>query len=231
MSEVEFMLDYARAARCGFGEAVYAEGKSPAQVAAILEDAAARGASLLLTRLHEPAFAALPPRQQRAIDYDAVSRTGFFGAPAPLRGRVQTAVVCAGTSDVAVAREALRTLRFHGVPAMAAFDIGVAGLWRLLDRVEALRPMRAVIAVAGMDAALPTVLAGLIPGCVIAVPTSVGYGVAAGGRAALGAILASCAAGIVAVNIDNGFGAACAALRVLGPRTEEDNAWTGADSS
>jgi NCAIR mutase (PurE)-related protein len=97
-------------------------------------------------------------------------------------------------------------------------DVGVAGLWRLMQRIEELRRVPVVIAVAGMDAALPTVLAGLVPGVVIAVPTSVGYGVAGGGHTALHALLASCAQGITVVNIDNGFGAACAAVRILGAR-------------
>jgi hypothetical protein len=107
-------------------------------------------------------------------------------------------------------------LRFQGVPALRIADVGVAGLWRLLARMDEIRAMPVVIIVAGMDAALPSVVAGLVGGAVIAVPTSVGYGVAAGGHAALNAVLASCAPGLVVVNIDNGYGAACAALRILG---------------
>jgi len=129
-------------------------------------------------------------------------------------GRV--AVVCAGTADRPVAAEAERTLAFSGVRALSVSDVGVAGLWRLTERLDDLRSMDVVIVVAGMDGALPTVVAGLIPGVVIAVPTSVGYGVAAHGHAALNSSLASCAPGLVVVNIDNGYGAACAALRVLG---------------
>jgi NCAIR mutase (PurE)-related protein len=114
-----------------------------------------------------------------------------------------------------VAREAIRTLAFAGCDAQLIADVGVAGLWRLMRRVEDLREMRVVIVAAGMDAALPSVVGGLIGSVIIAVPTSVGYGVASGGHAALNAILTSCAPGIVSVNIDNGYGAACAALRVL----------------
>jgi len=124
-------------------------------------------------------------------------------------------VVTAGTSDVPVSEEALRTLRFHGEDAVRVADVGVAGLWRLMARLEQLRTLPVLIVAAGMDAALPSVLAGLVGGAVIAVPTSVGYGVAAGGHAALHAVLASCAPGLVVVNIDNGYGAACAALRIL----------------
>jgi len=209
----EFVLDEARAGRIGFGEAVFCAGKSPAQIGAILDSA---GAPMLLTRLDPERHGALTREQQAQLDYDPVSRTAFSGAPAALRGAARTAVVTAGTSDVPVAREAVRTLRFNGHDAALVADVGVAGLWRLLRRLEELRAMQVVIVAAGMDAALPSVLGGLLPGVIIAVPTSVGYGVAAGGQAALNAILASCAPGIVTVNIDNGYGAACAALRVLG---------------
>ena len=112
-------------------------------------------------------------------------------------------------------REAARTLRFYGEPAVEINDVGVAGLWRLLERIEEIRKMKVVIAVAGMDAALPTVIGGLVSSVVIGVPTSVGYGVATGGETALRAMLASCSPGLVVTNIDNGFGAACAALRIL----------------
>ncbi len=214
----EFMLDTTRRERIGLGEAMLCGPKSPAQIAAILDDVAARRASLLLTRLDASAHDALPSAHRAALDYDPVSRTGFFGAPLPLIGPTRLAVVAAGTSDVPVAREAMRTLRFDGVAAEEIVDVGVAGVWRLLERAEALRECDVVIVVAGMDAALPSVIGGLVGGLVIAVPTSVGYGVAAGGHAALNAALASCASGIVVVNIDNGYGAACAALRALGIR-------------
>ena len=128
-------------------------------------------------------------------------------------------VLSAGSSDVPVAREAIRTLAYFGVGARPIFDVGVAGIWRLLERVEEIRQFPIAIVVAGMDAALPSVLGGLYPGLIIAVPTSVGYGVASGGTTALNAILASCASGIVTVNIDNGYGAACAAMRVLNSRS------------
>ena len=211
----EFVLDEARPLRLGFGEAMFCAGKSPGQIAAILGHAQG---PMLLTRLDPDRFAALPAAQQADLDYDPVSRTAFFGAPAPLAGPAAVAVVTAGTSDVPVAREALRTLRFSGHDAGLVADVGVAGLWRLLRRVEELRALPVIIVAAGMDAALPSVIGGLLPGVIIAVPTSVGYGVAEGGHAALNAILASCAPGIVTVNIDNGYGAACAALRVLGAR-------------
>ncbi len=211
--EPEFVLDEGRMLRLGFGEAVFCAGKSPEQIAAILSQAQA---PMLLTRLDPERFAALPAIQRNALDYDPASRTAYSGAPLPSAGPAQVAVVTAGTSDLSVAHEAMRTLRFQGHEARLVADVGVAGLWRLLRRIEELRAMRVVIVAAGMDAALPSVVGGLVGGVVIAVPTSVGYGVAAGGHAALHAILASCAPGIVTVNIDNGYGAACAALRVIG---------------
>ncbi len=218
MSDAEFVLDEQRTRRLGFGEAMFCAGKSPAQIAAILDRATV---PMLLTRLASERFAALPTAHQAALDYDPLSCTAYSGAALPCVAPAQIAVVTAGTSDVPVAREALRTLEFQGRAASLIADVGIAGLWRLLRRADELRGMRVVIVAAGMDAALPSVIGGLVPGVVIAVPTSVGYGVAAGGYAALNAILASCAPGIVTVNIDNGYGAACAALRVLGMQSGE----------
>ncbi len=114
-----------------------------------------------------------------------------------------------------VAREVARTLSYYGEAPLEINDVGVAGLWRLLERIEEIRGMRVIVAVAGMDAALPTVIGGLVSAPVIGVPTSVGYGVAEGGQTALKSMLASCAPGLTVTNIDNGYGAACAALRIL----------------
>lgn len=210
----EFVLDEARTARIGFGEAIFCAGKSARQIADILAHAQV---PMLLTRLDIEKFTALPDAQQSDLDYDPVSRTAYFGAPIPASDPAEIVILTAGTSDVPVAREAQRTLAFQGRAAPIVADVGVAGLWRLLRRLDDLRTARVVIVVAGMDAALPSVVGGLLGGAIIAVPTSVGYGVAAGGYTALNAILASCAPGIVTVNIDNGYGAACAALRIVGP--------------
>jgi NCAIR mutase (PurE)-related protein len=214
----EFLLDTRRDERVRLSEAIFCAGKSAAQIAAIIDHAESRGLSLLLTRLDEARWADLPPHQRDALDYDIVSHTAIWGRPHPLSRSAQVAVVTAGTSDVPVAREAVRTLQFEGFAAEEIVDVGVAGLWRLLRRVEELQKFPVVIVAAGMDAALPSVIGGLLGGLIIAVPTSVGYGVAAGGQTALNAILASCAPGIVTVNIDNGYGAACAAMRALGGR-------------
>jgi NCAIR mutase (PurE)-related protein len=157
----------------------------------------------------------LPDQHRALMDYESVSCTAFYGAISPPRSPVQIAMVTAGTSDVSVSREAARTLYYYGVVCQEITDVGVAGLWRLMERVEELQKLPVVLVAAGMDAALPSVIAGLVPGLVIAIPTSVGYGVAVGGKTALRATLASCAPGLVVVNIDNGYGAACAALRTL----------------
>ena len=211
----DFVFDAERQRRIGLPEAVFCAGKSPAQIAAIVEQAESLGRSLLLTRLDAAKLAALPEAVRRRLDHDAMSDTAYASTLPPLARPPRVAVVTAGTSDLPVAAEAIRTLRFHGEDALRVADVGVAGLWRLLARVEELRAMPVVIVAAGMDAALPSVVAGLVPGMVIGVPTSVGYGVAAGGQTALNAMLASCAPGLVVVNIDNGYGAACAALRAL----------------
>jgi NCAIR mutase (PurE)-related protein len=206
----DLTLDWERMARTGTAEAVFCDGKTDEQIAAILAEARRGGHSLLLTRLSEAQAAALPDD----LDHCALSRTAILdaGLPDPQPGGI--AVVCAGTSDARIAREAQRTLRFHGVDAPLFADVGVAGLWRLTNIRDELAQFRVVIAVAGMEGALFSVLAGMIPGLVIAVPSAVGYGVAQNGATALHAALASCAPGVVTVNIDNGFGAACAALKI-----------------
>lgn len=209
----EFRLDWEREARTGIAEAVLCEGKSAEQIAAILDAATEAGRALLLTRLAEPLRHALPARHA-GLDYDPLSRTAVHGTvPAPARGGA--VIVCAGTSDLPVAHEARRALAFSGYSAPVVADVGVAGLWRLMERLEEIREHAVVIAVAGMEGALFSVLAGLVRAPVVAVPTSVGYGVAAGGRAALSSALGTCAPGIAAVNVDNGFGAACVAVRIL----------------
>jgi pyridinium-3,5-biscarboxylic acid mononucleotide synthase len=211
----DIKLDLQRHERLGFDEAVFCAAKTVPHLIHILDQAAESNLRLLLTRLSNQQFGELPDTHRARIDYEPVSRTGYFGLPHDLAGVPRVAVIAAGTSDVYVSREAARTLRYYGQPSVEITDVGVAGLWRLLERVEEIRRMPVVIAVAGMDAALPTVLGGLVPSVVIGVPTSVGYGVASGGESALHAMLASCAPGLVVMNIDNGYGAACAALRML----------------
>jgi len=215
MSRDEIELDFERPGRIGLEEAIYCAGKSTAQITEILATAAGRGAGLLLTRLEPERLAGLPAEAAAAIDYCAVSRTGFFGPRRPIDGPAQVVVVAAGTSDTPVAREVERVLQHQGRAATMVLDVGVAGLHRLTRRLGLIRAHPVVIVCAGMDAALASVVGGLVAGAVIAVPTSVGYGAAEGGRTALNAMLVSCAPGITVVNIDNGYGAACAALRIL----------------
>jgi len=212
----DFRLDWERPARTGASEAVLCEPKSAAQIDAIVENAAALGRRLLFTRLAPEHHARLAAGVRAALDYDVASRTAILGGlPAP-RAAGRIAIVAGGTSDAAVAREAARTLAFEGEAATLIVDVGVAGLWRVMERLPEIRAHRVVIAVAGMEGALFSVLSGLVACPVLAVPVSVGYGVGAGGQVALNAALASCASGLSVLNIDNGFGAAHAALRILG---------------
>lgn len=214
MSEV-FVHDAARPERIGLPEAILCASKSAAQLAMILAELAAREPNALLTRLAAEQYAALPDALRVRLDYDPLSRTAFLGSVEPPSGPARVALVTAGTGDQRVAEEAARTLAFHGEAVERHYDIGVAGLWRLLSRRERLASFPVLIACAGMEGALFSVLGGLVPGLVVAVPVSSGYGVSEGGRTALASALSSCAPGIVVVNIDNGYGAACAALRVL----------------
>jgi hypothetical protein len=208
----DFEIDWERERRTGIAEAVLCDGKTPEQIDAILAAAGAR--RMLLTRLDADKHARLGADLRHALDYDPLSRTAIHGGAVTPQGD-GVGVVCAGTADLPVAREALRTLQYAGFEAGLIADVGVAGLWRLMRRLDEIRRWRVVIAVAGMEGALFSVLAGLIEAPIVAVPTSIGYGVAAGGRAALGAALACCASGLAVVNVDNGFGGACAAIRML----------------
>jgi NCAIR mutase (PurE)-related protein len=211
----EVTLDFQRGERIGFDEAIFCQGKTVEHLVEILETARARSARLLLTRFAPTQFDALPAALREAIDFEALSRTGYFGSPRAELGAPRVAVLAAGTSDAHVTREIRRTLSWSGVPSTAVHDVGVAGLWRLLEKVELIRSHPVVIVVAGMDAALPTVVGGLVGSVIIGVPTANGYGVAEGGQTALHSMLASCAPGVMVMNIENGYGAACAAMRVL----------------
>ena len=211
----EIKLDFQRTERIGFEEAIYGAGKSAEHLAHILDLAAARSARLLITRLSREQLDALPGHHRERIDWEPLSRTAYFGEVPEPAGPARVAVVAGGTSDAFVTREIVRTLRYGGHAASEFVDVGLAAMWRLMDRLDEIRRHPVVIVVAGMDAALPTAVGGLVGSVVIAVPTSVGYGVAQGGQSALGAVLASCAPGLMVTNIDNGYGAACAAVRVL----------------
>jgi hypothetical protein len=198
-------LDTHRALRVGMPEVVLAESKTAAQVATIARRLAAQG-PLLVTRL-APEKAGPARRAVKGSVYDPVSRTLRRGRmEVPAQGPV--AVCCAGTSDVPVCEEAVVTLDVMGVEAIRVYDVGVAGIHRLLARRSDLERARAVIVVAGMEGALPSVVGGLVGRPVIGVPTSVGYGASLGGLAPLFTMLNSCAPNVTVVNVDNGFGAA-----------------------
>lgn len=209
------MHDAERTERIGLPEAIFCASKTPDQLADILRQLVEGGSPVLLTRLAGEVHRALPEDLRAQLDYDPISLTAFLGRNAPPSDSARVAVVTAGTGDQRVAEEAARTLAFHGEAVERHYDLGVAGLWRLLARREALARFPVLIACAGMEGALFSVLGGLVPGLIIAVPVSSGYGVAEAGRTALASALASCAPGMVVVNIDNGYGAACAALRAL----------------
>lgn len=211
----DYLFDHARGERLGLEEAVLCSHKSPEQIVAAIDDAMALGRPRLFTRLDAARYAALPADRQAALDHDGLSQTAVLGTVPALTSPPRVAVVTAGTSDKWIAMEAMRTLAYHGQGATLFQDLGVAGLWRLLRHEAEIAAYPVVIAVAGMEGALFSVLAGLVPGVVIAVPSAVGLGVAAAGRVALDSALASCAPGLVTVNIDNGYGAASAALRFL----------------
>jgi len=204
-------VDHHRQLRQGQPEVIFGQGKTVAQIGRIMEAMVARGSNVLVTRLEEV----------RAVELLAVYPRSIYHADARCltleitqkqqQGRGTILIVAAGTSDLPVASEALVTARFMGNRAELLCDVGVAGIHRLLSRMELLRSAIVLIVVAGMEGALPSVVGGLVDRPVIAVPTSVGYGASFGGIAALLGMLNSCASGVTVVNIDNGFGAACAA--------------------
>lgn len=209
-----FVHDGDRRARLGMPEAIFCEGKDTASLNAILAELVGGGQPALFTRLTADRHAELDQALLAAIDYDPQSATGIVHGTLPQRvGSV--ALVTAGTSDLRVAREAERTLHFSGYATELVADVGVAGIHRLFARLDAIRCHDVVIVVAGWDAALASVMGGLVAQPVIAVPSSTGYGIAAGGTSALHSMLASCGQGVLVTNIDNGFGAACGAIRFL----------------
>jgi NCAIR mutase (PurE)-related protein len=209
-------LDHDRARRRGYPEAVYCEGKTPGQVSAVARAVKASGTTTLFTRAdaaHIKAVRSVLPDAR--CDDDARMLAWPPEPPAPKGGQVL--VIAAGTSDFAVAREAQLTAVYLGRAADLVTDVGIAGLHRILARLDQLRSARVIIVVAGMDGALPGLVAGLVSAPVIAVPTSVGYGASLGGLAALLTMLNSCAPGVAVVNIDNGYGAGHLAAQIAAP--------------
>jgi pyridinium-3,5-biscarboxylic acid mononucleotide synthase len=205
--------DLDRAARCGIDEVIYAEGKTPEQVVALWQAFSDRDPAVLATRASADHAAAVQAAFPQATYHAEARILSWRADPIPLAvGHI--AVVAAGTSDLPVAEEAAVTAAHFGARVERFVDVGVAGLHRLINRLDAIRQARVVIAVAGMEGALPSVLAGLIEKPLIAVPTRVGYGLHFNGLAAALAMLNSCAPGVTIVNVDNGFGAAIAATKI-----------------
>jgi hypothetical protein len=206
------VIDHHRELRTGVPEIVYGAGKTPEQIAAALRELAKDGGALA-TRVDADKAARVRALVPEATVHE-LARVVALGAAPARPAAAAIAVVCAGTSDLPVAEEAALVAEFLGAPVTRVSDVGVAGLHRLLARLDEIRRAEVVIAVAGMEAALPSVLGGLVDRPLIAVPTSVGYGVSIDGLVALGGLLAACAPGITVVNIDNGVGAAVAAVKI-----------------
>jgi hypothetical protein len=209
-------LDHDRVARRGYAEAVYCAGKTPEQVAAIAAAIGSRGTRTLFTRASEEHAKAVLLELPDALHDEGARLLAWPAAPPePTGGGV--VVVAAGTSDLPVAREALLTAQHLGRAVQLVADVGVAGLHRVLGHLDTLRAARAIVVVAGMDGALPGVVAGLVSAPVVAVPTSVGYGAAFQGVAPLLTMLNACAPGVAVVNIDNGYGAGHLAAQIAAP--------------
>jgi NCAIR mutase (PurE)-related protein len=203
-------IDHHRAIRQGFPEVILGVGKTPAQIAAIAAGIAGRGSTLLVTRASIEAFEAVRQKVPGATYHPDASIIAFQQQDVAA-GKGTIVVAAAGTSDLPVAEEAAITAELMGNDVTRLYDVGVAGLHRILGERSRLATARVVIVVAGMEGALPSVIAGLVSVPVVAVPTSIGYGASFGGIAALLGMLNSCASGVSVVNIDNGFGAACIA--------------------
>lgn len=206
-------VDLERAARKGFPEVIFGSGKTPAQVAAIASELYQAHGRVLATRITTEHAAALQEKFPAAVHHEAARCLTLQNSPLPkLPGSI--GILCAGTSDLPVAEEAAVTADFMGNHVERIYDVGVAGLHRLLRRLDTLRRANVLVVVAGMEGALPSVVAGLVACPVIAVPTSIGYGTNFGGLAALLGMLNSCGSGVTVCNIDNGFGGGYAAAQI-----------------
>ncbi len=203
-------VDHHREVRKGFPEIIYGPGKSEDQIIRIAREITKRGNNLLITRLEAPAYARLRKKIPGCL-YSRNGKIAYLKQKKTFPGKGKIVVITAGTSDIPVAEEAAVTSEILGNDVERIYDVGVAGIHRLFGEMEKIKTARLIIAVAGMEGALPSVIAGLVSVPVIAVPTSVGYGASFQGLSALLAMLNSCSGGVAVVNIDNGFGAACLA--------------------
>lgn len=213
MEDVGFAnIDHHRVIRQGFPEVVYCEGKTDAQIVAIVKKMAAKNHPVLATRATKTAYTKIKKFAKKAVFHEASRAIAIEPARRKKRGAVL--IVTAGTSDIPVAEEAAVTASIMGSAVETVYDVGVAGIHRLFASAEKLNNARVIVVVAGMDGALPSVVGGLVPCPVVAVPTSVGYGASFAGLSALLAMLNSCAAGVAVMNIDNGFGAGALAHKI-----------------
>lgn len=208
------LFDFSRPQRIGLPEAVFCEKKPLPVLEQLLKRFSNGTPPIIFTRLWPDIYEQISSGLLRHYDYDPVSGTAF-AATLPKRNNGRVAVISAGMADAQVSREAARTLQYLGIEHTVYDDCGISALWRIMERIKDINAHDALVVIAGMEGALASVVGGLCPKPVFAVPTSVGYGVSRGGRAALSGMLASCAPGIAVLNIDNGYGAACAAARVV----------------
>jgi len=207
-------LDHHRQLRTGMPEVIYCEGKAPDQILQIIKKLHQGGSDMLATRLDPELYKKIKSKLPKKTVYNSQGRTLVLQKKTSSKKLGNITLVTAGTSDIPVAEEAVVTAEYLGSRVDKIFDVGVAGIHRLLDKIDRLRAARVLIVVAGMDGALVSVVGGLVDKPVIAVPTSVGYGASFNGLSALLTMLNSCAAGVGTVNIDNGFGAGCLAHRI-----------------
>ena len=207
-------IDHHREIRSEMAEVIYCEGKTPQQILEIIKTMSEVGSNILATRLSPENYTKIKRRLPPTTIYNPTARTIVIKKRKVKKDFGCIAITTAGTADFPVAEEATVTAEFYGSRVEKIFDVGVAGIHRILDRVKNLREARVIIVVAGMDGALASVVGGLVDKPVIAVPTSIGYGAAFGGLSALLTMLNSCAMGVATVNIDNGFGAGCLAHKI-----------------
>ncbi len=215
----EIRLDESRNERCGFPEFIFGENKTREQLTKIICSLFERDKDILVTRVKEEDFNFLSSNISSQVKYDRLGRTIYYFSPSTLEKlktqKAKVAILSAGSSDSAVAMETKYTIEICGYKTELFMDIGVAGIHRLMGKIDRIREFDALVVIAGMEGALPSVVGGLVSIPVIAVPTSVGYGASLGGITAMFSMLNSCSNGITVVNIDNGFGAGCAAARIL----------------
>ena len=210
----EYLLDEYRKKRIGLEEAIFCENKTLVQIVDIIK-ALNKNKTTLFTKLKPETFNSIEDKFKQSFSYDPTSCTAIYGRMPVVKKPPEIAVICAGTSDMPTVLEAKYTLLSYRENCDIFPDLGVAGLWRIQAKLKSILRYKIVIVAAGMDGALVSVLGGLIPAPIIAIPTSTGYGTSYSGTTALNSMLASCSPGITVVNIDNGYGAACAAIRIL----------------